>query len=769
MKKLLLIIATIIVSINLFAQTFSGIVKDTLGEPIYLANVTILSKTDSSLIAGTTTDTSGKFSIDVGHSQNKFIMVSFVGFKSYVADLDKLDQTIVLENDATYLETIEIKAQRQLVKLDEGKLVYDAEVIRQKKVVVSAFDVIVELPTLYTQDGNSILMVGNTTPKIIINGKVSTMNYSTLIDYLKGLPAEKVENVEFSPSAPPEWFVGNGPAINVIIKKEKNYFYSARIGGSYRNYTVNGTELNGSGYFSSPKWDVYLSGKAGYYVNMGRDILDIKHHVTNQNIDSVYKIHSESFNINRNKSGNIYSSLTYKFTDSTNISLDYVGNYIPYRRIKMHSENTLTGDSKSINNSDDRMNSITLTYQHSNLFNIGAEYTNYQSNYNQLMQYAEHGMPLAYAFDYDANQVIDRIMGYFNASKTILHGWTIFFGAQYTYTNNDNTQKNISLTNEGSNSEGNSVIKEHAIKIYGGFRKRFMDGKLFVSVNLKDEYYNNDGYEINDLLPQIKVSYSPNPDHYFVFDNYNQRDHPSYWNLQDYTTHIDKYQISIGNPYLKPSWANTTSINYYFKQKYQIGLAYIYCDPNLISTPYMRRDTLLLQNELINQQMTQVGMVNLAMPIEIGKRIISRFSTQLRWQQYKDDDWHGEKIDDKFFTYSIYYSTDFILSTKPRVIFNISANYDKDGQGGMKKTSDKWGVSMGLRANLFKDRLFIALNFNDIFETNTPIIYTAQRGQYYRQNYNFYKRTFFGQITYTFKGYKQIREKGVDTSRFGLN
>ncbi|MDO5760626.1 MAG: outer membrane beta-barrel protein, partial [Bacteroidota bacterium] len=215
-----------------------------------------------------------------------------------------------------------------------------------------------------------------------------------------------------------------------------------------------------------------------------------------------------------------------------------------------------------------------------------------------------------------------------------------------------------------------------------------------------------------------------------------------------------------------PSWANTTSINYYFKQKYQLGLAYIYCDPNLLSAEYMRPDSLLLVSEMINQQMTQVGMVNLSIPVEIGKRITSRFFSQLRWQEYKDDDWHGMSFDEKHFQYSISNSTDIVMFFKPRIIFNISANYRSEGQGGMRKTSDSWNLSTSLRGNLFNERLYIAMTLNDIFETSTPTYYTIQEGQYLRQNNNFYTRMFYLQLYYTFKGYRG-KSKQVDTSRFG--
>ncbi len=766
MKRIFSFFLFALIFMNISAQEFSGTVKDSVGNPIVLANVAVLSKLDSTLIVGTTTDSNGRFSFEVDNLQDKFVVISFVGFKHYTTDLKNLSSTIVLQNDETYLQAVEVKAQRQLVHMDEGKLVYDAEVIREKKVVSSAFDVIVELPSLYTKDEQTITMVGGSTPKIIINGRVSTMNYSTLIDYLKALPAEKVLNVELAFSAPPEWFVGNGPAINVTIKKEKNYHYSGRIGGSYRNYTVNGTTVLGSGFFSSPKWDFFLSGSGGYYVNMSRSEKEIHHNVKG----TIYDIYSDDFSIARNRNYSTYFSTTYHITDTTDLSLVYSGSYIPYSKSKSHSENTYLGNSKSKNLSDIDRHTVSLHYKHSNNFNLGVEYTNYNNDLTQEMQYADVGQSFSDAFVYDANQKINKFMSYFNISNRMVYGWTLSLGGNYVYTNNDNTQINRDLSATNTNSYKTfSNIEEHALSAYVSLRKRMLNGKLFASVTLTDEYYNNDGYEINDLLPNIQVTYAPNANHYLVFSNYNQREHPSYWNLQDYETHTNKYEVSVGNPFLKPSWANTTGINYYFKQKYQIGLFYIYCDPNLISTTYQRQDTLLVINEMVNQQKTQALLLNLGVPIEIGKRIISRFDGQLRWQEYEDDDWHGLNYKSETFSYDINNTTAFTLSFKPKIIFSIMTSYASKGpSGGLRKYTDYYSLSAKLTASFLNNRLSCSLLFNDILETRTPKYYIDTYGQNWKTNSNFYKRMVFLQVFYSFKGYKEIQQQGVDTSRFGM-
>lgn len=125
------------------------------------------------------------------------------------------------------------------------------------------------------------------------------------------------------------------------------------------------------------------------------------------------------------------------------------------------------------------------------------EYTNYNNDLTQEMQYADVGQSFSDAFVYDANQKINKFMSYFNISNRMVYGWTLSLGGNYVYTNNDNTQINRDLSATNTNSYKTfSNIEEHALSAYVSLRKRMLNGKLFASVTLTDEYYNNDGYEI---------------------------------------------------------------------------------------------------------------------------------------------------------------------------------------------------------------------------------------------------------------------------------
>ncbi|MBO6118397.1 MAG: outer membrane beta-barrel protein [Bacteroidales bacterium] len=777
MKNLLIYLFLITTYVLDFAQSIQSTVKDSAQNPIMFANVAVLNKADSSLVIGTTTDSTGKFVLNTENPQNKFVIISFVGYKSYSADLKDLKSEVILDVDDTFLQTVEVKSTRQIVTLEDNKLKYDADAIREKKIVVSAFDLIKELPSVVSNDGENLTIVGTQASALLINGRVSTMSYDNLINYLKTLPADKVENVEISYNAPAEWNV-RGSAINVILKKERHYSYSGQIGARYRNQSANTFGTTASAFFASPKWNIDLSYDNAIGTGKNRMVTDVHHNV----LGNIFDIHSDSYSKTKGSNHNIYSSVTYNIDDYKSLNLSYFGTYVPNQTQQGFSENSYTGNSESDNDIENTLHDISLHYDHGKStpeqilsFNAGAEYTNYNNDYTQKMQYSEYStdgvtlLPPYDAFSYNANQHINKVMGYLNINNSLPNGWSLAYGGRYTYTENKNRQTNIDLSQFATdNYKDTTLITEHSVRAFVSVRKSFLNNRLNLDATLTDEYYNNDGYEINDLLPDFTLSYMYNIDHILQLHNYTFRVHPSYWQLQDYTTHSDKYSIAKGNPYLRPDISNTTYFNYIFKQKYVLTVGYLYSKDNLVQQDYFLPDTLLKLRQTLNIEKTRLAFFNLSFPVEIGKRVTSRFQGNVRWQQYKSNDWFSLSFDTRYVQFTATNSTDIIISYKPKIILSLFVDYHSHGFAAMREYNGEIAADVSLRSEFLDGRLICNLSLNDIFESRYGIYYCNKLGQKYEMNSNFYNRYFRCEIAYKFKGYKQREKKQVDTSRFGM-
>lgn len=777
MKKILICMVFIANCVFCFAQSLECIVKDAAQNPIMFANVVVLNKVNSSLVAGTTTDSTGKFVLNVENTQDKFIIISFVGYKTYSVDLKDLKGEVILETDDTFLQAVEVKSTRQIVTLQDNKLRYDAQAVREKKIVVSAFDLIKELPSVFSNDDENLIVVGTQGTALLINGRVSTMSYDNLINYLKTLPAEKVENVEISYNAPAEWNV-KGAAINVILKQERHYTYSGQIGARYRNQSTNTFGATASAFFSSPKWNIDLSYDNAVGKRKNRLITDVHHNV----LGDVFDIHSDSYSVTKGNTHNVYSSVTYNIDDYKSINLSYLGAYVPNQNQQGYSANSYTGNSVSDNDVENTLHNISLHYNQDKSkpeqifsFNAGAEYTNYDNDYTQKMQYAEYSLdgvtllPLSDAFSYNANQKINKVMGYLNINNSLPNGWNLAYGGKYAYTENKNRQSNTDLSQFATdNYQTNTLISEHNVRAFVSVRKSLLNNKLNLDATLTDEYYNNDGYEINDLLPNFTLSYMPNIDHIFQLQNYTSRTHPSYWQLQDYITHSDKYSIAKGNPYLRPDISNMTYFNYIFKQKYVLTLGYLYSKDNLVQQDYFLPDTLLKLRQTLNIEKTRLAFLNLSFPIEIGKRVTSRFQGNVRWQQYKSNDWFSLSFDTRYIQFTAINSTDIIISYKPKIVLSLFVDYHSHGFAAMREYNGEIAADIALKSEFLDGRLALNLSLNDIFESRYGPYYCKKLGQNYEMNSNFYNRYFRCEIAYKFKGYKQREKRQVDTSRFGM-
>ena len=110
-------------SIASFAQKLSGVLVDKLGQPVPFANVIELAE-DSSFIAGTTTDTNGKFVIEKVKN-GAFLKISSVGYDNYFITIkstigDKDLGNVVMNDSEKMLSEVVIKGIRPLFKQKDG-------------------------------------------------------------------------------------------------------------------------------------------------------------------------------------------------------------------------------------------------------------------------------------------------------------------------------------------------------------------------------------------------------------------------------------------------------------------------------------------------------------------------------------------------------------------------------------------------------------------------------------------------------------------------
>lgn len=188
-KKLFISIALLAVlpAVALASSDWKGKVIDDNGEPVPYANVVLMSKSDSTIVTGTTTAEDGTFLI-VGEEAGHILMVSMIGYRTmYLAP--SADGTITLEADSNFLESATVSAVMPKTQLTGEGLQTSIRGTALEN-IGTANDVLARTPGIIkNQDG--LQVIGKGSPVVYINGRKLTD--ATELDRLQSNEIQSIE------------------------------------------------------------------------------------------------------------------------------------------------------------------------------------------------------------------------------------------------------------------------------------------------------------------------------------------------------------------------------------------------------------------------------------------------------------------------------------------------------------------------------------------------------------------------------------------------
>jgi|GEM_PF-6446188 len=194
MKRFIVGCLAVLVFLPLFPQqeamTISGKVMDESHQPVELANVSVLSKRDSSFIIGTCTKADGSFVIGDLPKGDYFLQISYVGYRTLCIPCREgsLGEVVMLQ-DAHQLGGVTVSAERPVYRMEAG--VMTAAI--PHTILASAGtgrDVLEHIPSIHvSDDGYSVF--GKGTPIIYIDNHL--VNDIKEVDRLQSKDIERVE------------------------------------------------------------------------------------------------------------------------------------------------------------------------------------------------------------------------------------------------------------------------------------------------------------------------------------------------------------------------------------------------------------------------------------------------------------------------------------------------------------------------------------------------------------------------------------------------
>jgi outer membrane receptor for ferrienterochelin and colicin len=221
------------------SYTITGKINDGNDQGIAFANVLLMKAADSTFVKGAVTSETGTYSLENVPSGSYFVEGSVVGFQLARSEAFTLNSDytvpnlVMLEGEA--LGEVVVQATKPLYTQKVDRLVINVE----NSIVSSggtALEVLERSPgVVVNRQNNGISVVGKEGVVVMINGKISYVPTSSIVQLLDGMSADNIESIELITTPPANFDAeGNAGYINIVLKKNAdlglNGSYSLSLG-----------------------------------------------------------------------------------------------------------------------------------------------------------------------------------------------------------------------------------------------------------------------------------------------------------------------------------------------------------------------------------------------------------------------------------------------------------------------------------------------------------------------------------------------------------
>ncbi|MFT7072975.1 carboxypeptidase regulatory-like domain-containing protein [Patiriisocius sp. Uisw_017] len=233
--KNIFILTLILVAGTTFSQVkLQGVVRDSVGSPLELANVIAINKETSGLEAYSVTGADGSFTLALTKNQTYNMQVSYIGMKTLEEELstqnDGISKDYNLKADNS-LETVELSYEMP-VTVRGDTLIYNADSFKngsERKLE----DVLKNLPGVEINEDGQIEVEGKVVTKLMVNGKDFFDGDTKLAS--KNIPSNAVDKIQvlrnYSEVGQLSGVTNNqdNVAINIKLKEGKENFWFGNV------------------------------------------------------------------------------------------------------------------------------------------------------------------------------------------------------------------------------------------------------------------------------------------------------------------------------------------------------------------------------------------------------------------------------------------------------------------------------------------------------------------------------------------------------------
>ena len=575
MKKLLLILLLFCTGLRANAQSVSGKVFDENKKPIPYANVIILSAKDSTFIAGTTTADDGSFNfkeVTVGN----ILKASFVGYEPFTTILSNQGNlTIVLKEDAKMMKEVVVKGNAPLHKMTTEGLQTNIENSILSK-LGTCEDVLTHVPGL-TKKKDGYEVFGRGTPIIYINGR--QMRDATELERLK---SSDIKSVEVITNPGSKYNAAVRAVVKIRTKKAIGDGFGFDVRSAY--YQSKNVDLSEQLNWKYRHKHLELFGTHGYSLDNSLEhstTTTIVHADTLWQQDFTQKVPDKN-SIVKNTIG-----ADYQLNDSNSVGIKYMLNF-PHDfplSVFLSSDVTANGTFYDHINTFATCKQSHRPSQFINLYYVGkigkmdidfnADYLyNKQNNHTTSREESRNKTSRTVTSD---NQERNRLF----ASKLTLGypvlGGNLSVGAEYTYTNRNDTYSNP----ENYVPSSSAQLKESNIAPFMEYKHQLSICQLTAGLRWEAVHFNyyengqhiaNQSRSFSNLFPSISAA-TQIGDLQMQLSYAARTCRPSYRQLSNNVTYGNRFLMQSGNPLLQHEYIHDISLGAMWKF-IQFGISY---------------------------------------------------------------------------------------------------------------------------------------------------------------------------------------------------
>ncbi|MFP4094168.1 MAG: TonB-dependent receptor domain-containing protein [Cyclobacteriaceae bacterium] len=734
-----------LISLSLPAQAqhnISGKIVDQAEQPVPFINVLLLSASDSSLVKGTITDTTGHFSLERVKEGSYLLSAQMVGYESYFSPVMEVKKDaslppIKVSESTTELGEVVVKATKPMIEVTPNALVLNVESspILQNG---TAQEVLAKSPGVNVDQDGNISVKGKSNVLVYLDGKPTYLSDRDLSQLLESMPAENIAKIEIMDNPPARYDAqGNAGIINIVRKKSADQGLNGNVslGMGYGKFPKLNPSLNLN--YRNKNLNVY--GNYSHYYARRFQLNNIFRNLPFQ--DSVTTFDQQSYMEHWVNSDNFRGGADWFISPKSTLGVLLTGNLGSWNGDRENTtvlgglyENPydgLTADNISRNTWQNL--TYNLNFSHDlgggSRLSLDADYARWNRKNSQAvdnMYFRNEGNvtepDLLVRTLTETNIDILALKADYN--RKIFGDWALESGLKFSLVSTDNDldfstlQENVKVRD--SLRSNRFQYDENINAAYANVSKKFNE-KWQLQAGLRAEHTASKGYSVTldstvqqnyvNLFPSASVSYKVKDKHSLSASYSRRVDRPNYQNLNPFEYFLDRFTFERGNPFLNPQFTDAYGMTYGFRNAAFLTLNYNVTQDAITQVLQQESADQITYQTTVNLDRQRNYSANLAAPLPLAQWWTLNLNLTGFYNTIDSEFSEGGMVNKSRWSYSARAQNTFSLPGDVKL--EVMGFYSSPQLWGIFEIQEQYQVDMGISKAFGK--LKVQASIDDVF------------------------------------------------------